>query len=182
MPFVGINPPIAKVNHDSGIASQVDSTAQVTAGHIAFFKDSSNRWSMLKYYEAGASILQGAALVQDTAARDPNQLITAATDHANVGNVCKGIAAAAVSNTGRYSWAYIAGYCPDAAMPTNYASNQFMKLSATYAGRLSSAIVNASNACTGGTLSQHVVAWSLGAAAVSTANSTNSVVLCGLLL
>ena len=173
-------PPAVRVTPDGGIASVADATAQNPAGAIYGYTDSSGRWSVVRYYKAAASIALGAWLQKDTADRLPDVLITGTTDSGEVGKgTCKGIAAAAVSNTGYYSFCYIAGYCPDAAMPTLYASNQPMRLGATYAGRFASCTVDGTNNVS---ISQEVVLWSLGLGAVSTANSTNSWIISGWLM
>jgi len=176
--IIGTNPPVARRSEfGAAIESTADTTAQAIAGQIAFAVDSSQRWSVLRYYQAAATIALGATLQKSLDTRDSNRLETASLDIGG-GNACKGISAAAVSNTGYYSWAYVAGYCPDAAMPSTYASMQYMRLSATYAGRLSSANVNATVAHEATWLT-HVIAISLGAHTVSTANSTNSCSLIG---
>lgn len=189
--FVGVNPPAARVTNDGGIASQTDSSQQNTPGQIAFYRDASKRWSVLKYVQAFASIVKGNVLQQVNPAeattggvssaglsQDPNVVTTASIGFFN-NNPCRGIAAAEVSNTGYWFWAYIAGYCPDAAMPSIYASGQHLRMSATYAGRLSSAQLNASFACVGATIPIQAVAISLGANTISTANSTNSALILG---
>jgi len=193
MGFIGVNPPAARVTTDGAtsqarIASQVDATAKNLTGHVAFFKDDSGRISVLRYVQSIATIAKGAALMRlgtDGAgllsSRNP-WVVGAATIGVGELNVCAGFAAADVSNTSYYFWSYISGYCPDVAMPTSYASGSLMKLSATYAGRLSSAIINASNACTGGTLAQHIVAISLSANSSASANSTGSAIIVGWLM
>lgn len=196
MGFIGTNPPAARLTGDgtteqARLAATVDSSQKNMPGHIAFFKDSVGRISVLRYLQSLASIPKGAALMNvnpaeattggvssDGLSQSPTLVTVASIAFWNQ-NICKGIAAAEVSNTGYWFWSYIAGYCPDAAMPTAYASGQAMGLSGTYAGRLSSARVNASLVCTGGSGAFHVVAISLGANTVSTANSTNSVQIQG---
>ena len=200
MGFIGVNPPAARLTGDGAtsqakLAASVDSSQKNMPGHIAFFKDSQGRISVLRYLQAFASIPKGATVTNVNAteattggvsssgfSNDPNVVTVASIGFSFHQNIGKGISAADVSNTGYWSWYYIAGYCPDAAMPTAYASGIAMRLSATYAGRLSSAQVNASFACVGATIPINVVAVSLGAATVSTANSTNSVNICGWLL
>ncbi len=201
MGFIGTNPPAARVTGD-GATEQARVAATVdTAGHknmpgqIAFFKDSQGRISVLRYLQAFASVPKGALVthVNPTEAttggvssagfsQDPNVVTVASIGFAYHQNIGKGISAAEVSNTGAWSWYYIAGYCPDVAMPTAYNSGLAMRMSATYAGRLSSAQVNASFACVGATIPINIVAISLGQHTVSTANSTNSAVICGWLL
>jgi hypothetical protein len=196
MGFIGVNPPAARLAFDGAteqarVALAVDSAQRNMPGHIAFFKDSVGRISVLKYMQAFASIPKGAAVmnvnpaeattggVSSSAFSQDPQVVTIASIGFHNFNICKGIAAAEVSNTGYWSWFYISGYCPDAAMPTSYASGQFMKLSGTYAGRLSSAIANASLTCTGATGAWHIVAMSLAVNSSASANSTGSVVIQG---
>jgi len=115
MGFVSILPPIKLVSGD--IATTADSWAAGqnppnVAGAIAFFKTSTDKWSLVKYYQANASILQGIGLVRPVAATAGYVLTTAATTDVN-SFALKGIAAANVSNTGYFSFAYIGGYCPN---------------------------------------------------------------------
>lgn len=190
MPFIGVNPPAARVTSDAGISSQADAGQKNMPGQIAFYKDSSGRISVLRYVQAFASIVKGAALMQVPLAEatttgissaglanDPVVLHTASVAIGGQ-NMCKGFAAADVSNTGYWFWSYIAGYCPDAAMPTAYNSGQPLRLSASYAGRLSSAAINVSTSHIA-TWTQHIVAVSLGQHTVSTANSTNAIAING---
>lgn len=153
-------------------ASIADSAAQNEAGTVVWAKDGAGRTSLLKYYKAAATIAQGQTLGQDPGSRNPYQVEAASTTIGGQ-NLFKGIAAANVSNTGYYFWAYVGGYCPAAAMPTNYASMQPMRLSATYTGRLSSAAINASHASDATSLT-HVIGYSLSAESASTAASTGS--------
>lgn len=198
MGFIGHAPIVERVTADGAttqaqIAAQVDSTAQNPVGTVAFFKDDSGRISVLRYVQAYASIPLGAVLmhqaggattlnsagVSTLAGRDPAYVDVATTGLAVAPNQCAGIAAASVVNTGYYLWSYIAGYCPDAAMPTSYASGQPMRMSATYSGRLSSSQINASFACVGATIPINVIAHSLMLSSSATANSTGSVMLHG---
>ncbi len=137
-------PPVVNRRSLSDINLTVDSTAQESQGQVSFFYDptGNGRWSAVKYYKSGASVRLGAVLKQDTAVRDANQFIeTAVTDARQ--NVALGIAAAAVSNTGYFSYCYVAGYCPEALMPTTQGSGQYLTLSGTEAGKLTSAYNNA---------------------------------------
>lgn len=198
MGFIGHSPIVVRNDADGAtsqakLANQVDSTAQTELGTVAFFKDDSGRVSVLRYVQAYASIPLGAVLmhqaggattlnssgVSTLAGRDPAYVDVATTGLAVANNWCAGIAAASVVNTGYFLWSYIAGYCPDAAMPTSYASGQPMRLSATYAGRLSSSQLNASFACIGATIPIFIIAHSLAANSSATANSTGSVLLHG---
>jgi len=198
MGFVGHAPVAVRTDSDGSttqakVANQVDSTPQQELGSVAFFKDDSGRWSVLRYVQAYASVPLGAVLMQQAggattlnsagvstlAGRDPAYVDVATTGLSTANNWCAGIAAASVVNTGYYFWSYIAGYCPDAAMPTSYASGQAMRMSATYAGRLSSSLVNNSNACTGGTIPIYIIAHSLMLSSSATNNSTGSVLLHG---
>jgi hypothetical protein len=198
MGFIGHAPIVERTTADGAtsqarIAAQVDSTAQTELGTVAFFKDDSGRVSVLRYVQAWASVPLGAVLmhqaggattvnsagVSTLGGRDPAFVDVATLGLAVAPNLCAGIAAAAVSNTGYYFWSYIAGYCPDAAMPTSYASGQPMRISATYTGRLSSSQINASFACVGATIPIYAVAHSLMVNSAATANSTGSIMLHG---
>lgn len=115
MGFVSILPPIKLVSGD--IATTADSWAAGqnppnVPGAISFFKTSTDKWSLVKYYQANASIAKGVALVRPAAASQGYVLTTAATTDVN-SYALKGIAAANVSNTGYFSFAYIGGYVPD---------------------------------------------------------------------
>lgn len=186
--FVGVNPPAARVTADGGLANQSDTSRKNSPGQIAFYRDASGRWSALKYVQAFTTLAKGDILTKVHAAeattggsagisQDPNVVTIASIGQSNTLTPAGIAAASAASLT--WFWAYIAGYCPDAAMPTLYASGQPMRMSATYAGRLSSAQINASFACVGATVPIRAVAVALGAATVSTANSTNSVMIQG---
>jgi hypothetical protein len=190
MGFIGSLPPVTKPGGvaNSDIASAVDSTAQSTAGQIAFFKDSSDRWSVVRYYKAAATIGQGDGLVKDTVARDPNQLKKAATGDA-FSPYCKGVAAASVNNTGYFSWSYIGGYCPNVGYNSGYASNQLFGLSGTTAAKFSSHGQFAFNTGTAtglATGTNFPVVWSLGAESTATSATDvfalNSGVIIGWLL
>lgn len=177
-------PPLVTVGPEYGAtwpSGAADSAARDEVGKIVFAKDSSSRWSVLKYYVAAATIAKGQTLGQNPGSRNPYSVEAASTTIGGQ-NLCKGIAAADVNNTGYYFWAYVGGYVPDAAMPTNYASNQPMRLSASYTGRLSSAAINASTASDGATALIHVIGYSLSAGSASTANSTGSFWLQGLIV
>lgn len=169
--FIGTNPPVGK-NTEADVTSYVAvATPEVDPGTVQWYKDSSNRVSVLKYYQAGASIAAGAALVKSTGSRTPHNFTQSATSDAGF-PVCQGIAAAAVSNTSYYSWAFIAGYCPAAAINSAYASNQLMRISGTTAGKFGSipnvngTIWSTYTAMT--TIAQHGVIWTLGSESSAT--------------
>lgn len=114
MGFVRMEPPM-KMSNDINLA--VDSNVTFprgvnVPGAIGFFKTSGDLWSLVKYYQANASVLKGAGLVRPVAASQGYVLQTASTTDVNSFAV-RGIAAANVSNTGYFSFAYIGGYCPD---------------------------------------------------------------------
>lgn len=165
--------PVVGKNTEADVTSYVAvSTPALQPGTVQWYRDSSNRVSVLKYYKAAATIAAGAALVKDTVLRDPNvlkQSTTAESGHA----LCKGIAAAAVSNTGYYSWAFIAGYCPAAAINSGYASNQPMRISGTTTGKFGSipnynATALSSYTALATLPAQHPVIWTLGAESTAT--------------
>ena len=170
--FIGTNPPVGKNTEADVTAYVAVATAEVDPGTIQWYKDSSNRVSVLRYYQAAATIAAGAALVKSTTSRSPYHLAQSATSDAGYA-LCKGIAAAAVSNTSYYSWAFIAEYCPAAAINSGFASNQPMRLSGTTAAKFGS-IPNI-NATVWSTYSamttvteQHAVIWTLGSEASAT--------------
>lgn len=115
MGFVRMEPPMKIVT--GNIATTADSWAAGqnppnVPGAIAFHKTDLNKWSLLKYYQANASIALGVALVRPALATAGYVLTTASTSDVN-SYALKGISAAAVSNTGYFSFAYIGGYVPD---------------------------------------------------------------------
>jgi len=137
MGFVSILPPI-KLTRDLALA--VDSwaagqTLPNVPGAISFHKTSADKWSILSYYQANASIVKGMGLVRPAAASQGYVLTTAAT--ADVDSYAlKGIAAADVSNTGYFSFCYKGGYCPD-IMFGSAASGTLHGLSGSTAGQFS---------------------------------------------
>lgn len=176
--IIGVNPPVSR-RTAATFATSVDSTAKVPAGTVVWFREESggiSRVSAVKYYKAAASVRLGAALKQDTGARNPNQLAETATTDAKQ-DYCRGISAAAVSNTGYFAWAYVAGYCPEAHMPTSYASNQIFMLSGTEAGKLTSAYNHATLGNSTGMGKS--VFWSFSVASGSNGGSTSSGVIIG---
>lgn len=149
-------------------------------GQIAFYKTTGGLWSLLKYCEATDGWTKGDVLVHDAAKNDPANLETAATGDGGLGNF-RGIGAATVASASR-GWVYVGGYCPAVSMPTNFASGQGMRISATYAGRLSSAAINATGGTLAGTSLIYTVAIALESATVSTANSFGSCNIVGVYL
>lgn len=113
-------PPAGKVSA-AAITSVSDSTQQNPLS-IFGYVDSSGRWSVVKYYQSAASIRQGAVLQHalGSAAYVLREAVLAQTE---AGDTCRGIAAAAVSNTGYYSFAFVAGYCPAIFFPSTHDTN-----------------------------------------------------------
>lgn len=115
MGFVNILPPIKLLKElsttaDSWSAGQIPPNVP---GAISFHKTSADKWSLLKYYQANATIASiGLGLVRPAAATAGYVLQTAATTDVN-SYALKGISAAVVNNTGYFSFAYIGGYVPD---------------------------------------------------------------------
>lgn len=142
-------PAVAGVNNESDIDEFVHATAKISPGTILFYREGTGdtaKMSVVKYYKAASSIPQGVALVHDEAASvNPNQLAKASTS--NAGQLAAGIAAAAVSNTGYYSFCYIYGYCPAARVGTAVASGVNLTIAATNngLGALSEATVAATS-------------------------------------
>lgn len=114
-------PPAGKVTA-AAITSVSDSTAQNPVGAIYGYTDSSGRWSVVKYYQAAASVRQGAVL-QHAIGSAANVLREAVLSQTEAGDTCRGIAAAEVSNTSYYSFAFVAGYCPAIRFPSTHDTN-----------------------------------------------------------
>ena len=146
--IVGSFPPTGFMP-EQGIDEVADSTAKDTVGAIHTVYDSTNNnWSLVAYYQAGATILQGHALAHDQSQRKTYRLVQASigltlASGGNVGQIPRGFAAADVSNTGYYSYRYIAGYCPTMNFISGVASNQVLAVSGSIAGAMSPFIVNA---------------------------------------
>lgn len=108
--------------------------------------------SYVRLYKAGATITQGAplthanGLVFETV--NPNILFKASASQA--GHPAAGIAAANVSNTGYYSWAYVYGYCPAARVSTAIASGAMLTIGGSTNGL--SSLQEATLAATSGKL------------------------------
>lgn len=140
--FLGTLSPVGR-NDESDIDDAAHSTAKDSVGALRLIRvsESSPYYSVIKYYKAMATVSKGMALIRDTAAANPNNLKHAAT--ANGQQLPAGIAAADVSNTGYFSYAYIYGYCPAAKVGTSLASDTPLKLGASIAGYLSVLQANA---------------------------------------
>jgi hypothetical protein len=84
------------------------------------------------------------------------------------GDGCKGIAAAAVSNTGYYSFAFIAGYCPAIRFPSTHDTNVPYRLGTGGAGSgYLQAMLNATTGNATYPKAAHAVALALASAADS---------------
>ena len=140
--MIGVPAPVSR-NDETDIDDRVDSEEKEGLGtlRLARLSGSSPYYSVIKYYKAAASIVKGKALVKSTASANPNLLITAATT--NKGDLPSGIAAANVSNTNYFSYAYVYGYCPGAFVGTAIASDLRLGLGGTTAGYLTSEFANA---------------------------------------
>lgn len=135
-------PPGGGTVDENGIASTAHSAAKGTIGAVYTAWDSAtNQWSMLAYYQAGATILQGDALIHDTSQYKSYRMIRAAT--ANGGEIPRGFAAANVSNTAYYSYRYIGGYCPTIKFGSGVASNALCALSGSFTAGMDDFAVNA---------------------------------------
>lgn len=131
---IGTLQPVMR-NDENDIDDLVKSTDTVGAGTLRLIRNSASSpyYSVVKWYKAGASITKGAALVHDIALSvDPNQLYKASTTQA--GWLAAGIAAAAVSNTGYFSYCYVYGWCPSAIVGTAIASAQILTIAGTNNG------------------------------------------------
>ena len=139
--IIGSFPPVNFLD-EAGIAAAAHSTNKEPIGQVmAVLDQTTSNWSLVRYYQAGASILQGDALVHDDSQYKTYRLVRAST--ANSGQIPRGFAAANVSNTAYYSYAYIAGYCPTIKFGSGVASNQVAALSASFTAGLTKFNCNA---------------------------------------
>lgn len=169
-------PPTGGYVNENGIASTADSTARGPVGALYTAWDSAtDNWSIVRYYQAGATVLQGDALMQDTSARKPYKFLRNTAD----GTIPRGFAAADVSNTNYYSYCYIAGYCPTIKFGSGFASNTFFALTASFTGGLSSYGLNATLGTSVFVTTRIGVVWSLG---TGTTTGTDSGIIQGFLL
>lgn len=131
--IIGSFPPVGVVS-EVGIASTADATAKAPIGAMYTVQDDTNQgyFSIVRYYQAGATILQGDALTHDTSQYKPYRFLrTAVTD---AGLMPRGVAAANVSNTAYYSYCYISGYCPTIKFGSGVTSNSFNAVSGSFTG------------------------------------------------
>lgn len=134
--------PVVGFTDETGLASAAHSTAKAPAGATwTVWDPTTQNWSVVRYYQAGATVLQGDALVQDDSQYKTYKLVRAST--ANSGQLPRGFAAANVSNTNYYSFCYIAGYCPTIKFGSGVASNQVAALSASFTAGLTKFNCNA---------------------------------------
>lgn len=169
-------PPTGGYVNENGIASTSDSTARGPVGAIYTAWDSAtDNWSLVRYYQAGATIVQGDALAQDTASRKPYKFLR----NTESGILPRGFAAANVSNTGYYSYCYIAGYCPTIKFGSGYASNTWFACTASFTGGLSSYGLNATLGTSVFVTTRIGIVWSLGA---DSTTGVNSGIITGFLL
>lgn len=201
MPFIGINPPAARVNNLgplsgasislSPLSATVDlASLNISPGHIGFYRDSSGRISVLAYSVAQASIVYGAALQHQAGGSltvvgtglasiggfDPNVVLTATTKNGGYPAAFAGIAGASVVNTGAGFWRYISGFVPEAAMGSTIGSGALLQVSASAAGFLAT-VANFGLATVAATIGIPV-GFALGANG-ATAGAVNSVFLTG---
>ena len=134
--------PVVGFTDEAGIAATSHATAKAPIGAVYTAWDpATTQWSLIRYYQAGATILQGDALVHDDTQYKTYRLVRAST--ANAGQLPRGFAAANVSNTAYYSFCYIAGYCPTIKYGSGPASNQVCALSASFTAGLTKFNCNA---------------------------------------
>jgi hypothetical protein len=149
--IVGSFPPTGFLD-ESGIASASHPAPKETVGTIhSVYDPSTNNWSIIAYYQAGATVLQGDALAHDQSQYGTYRMVQASigltlASGGNIGQIPRGFAAANVSNTGYYSYRYIGGYCPTIKFLSNVASNQVCAVAASIAGAMSSYPANSSTA------------------------------------
>ena len=139
--IIGVTP-VVGFTDETGIAATSHATAKAPIGAVYTAWDpTTTQWSLIRYYQAGATVLKGDALVHDDSQYATYRLVRAST--VNAGQLPRGFAAANVSNTGYYSFAYIAGYCPTIKYGSGPASNQVCALSASFTAGLTKFNVNA---------------------------------------
>lgn|SRR3990167_700644 len=130
---------------EQGIAAVADSVVRAPLGAIFSVKDTNDNWSLVAYYQAGATILQGDALQHDTSQYKTYRMVQASIGLTTasggiVGLIPRGFAAANVSNTGYYSYRYIMGYCPTIKFKSTVASNAICGIGSVTAGAVTSSV------------------------------------------
>ncbi len=139
--IVGTFPPVGFLD-EAGLATAAHSANKAPIGAMWTVTDqTTNNWSIVAYYQAGATIIQGDALVHDDTQYKSYRMKRASTD--NQGQLPRGFAAANVSNTAYYSYRYIAGYCPTIKFGSGVASNQVAALSGSFTAGLTKFNCNA---------------------------------------
>lgn len=136
--IIGSFPPVGGTVNESGINTMAHATAQNPVGALYTVKDDTTDglWSVVRYYQAGATILQGDALCHDTSQYKPYRFLR--TPLTEAGLMPRGVAAANVSNTAYYSFCYISGYCPTIKFGSGVTSNSFNAVSASFTGAFGS--------------------------------------------
>ena len=163
---------------EGGIAAARHATAKAPVGALFTVWDpTTQNWSVVAYYQAGATVLQGDALTQDDSQYKTNKLVRATTTYA--GQLPRGFAAANVSNTNYYSYRYIAGYCPTIKFGSGVASNQVAALSASFTAGLTKHNCNATLGTSVFATAYLACAYSLD---VNTTTTVNSGIISGFLL
>jgi hypothetical protein len=174
---IGSMPPVGFID-ENGIAATSHATAKAPVGSVFTAWDpATNNWSVLAYYQAAASILKGDALTQDDSQYGTYKLVRATTTYA--GQLPRGFAAAAVNNTGYYSYRYIAGYCPAIKFGSGVASNQVAALSASFTAGLTKFNCNAT---LGTSVAATVFLACVYSLDVNTTTTVNSGIISGFLL
>lgn len=155
---IGGFPPAIFVDENGFTATHT--AAKMPAGTIFTATDpATGNWSMLRYYKAEATIAQGAPLVHGALSQTNHYTLKSAATSA-IGMPPQGVAAAAMT-TGVYGYAYVWGYCPTIKFGTNWASNQYFNVSASFSGEFSSYPGNV--ATTGSAIGNAWVVYSYGA-------------------
>ena len=143
--IVGSFPPAGGFS-EGGINTTADALPRsgVAVGGLYTVVDQTTlNWSIVAYYQAGATVVKGDTLAHDNSQYKTYRMITAAIA-TNALQIPRGFAAADVSNTGYYSFRYISGYCPTIKFLSNVASNQQCCVSGSIAGAMSAYPGNAS--------------------------------------
>ena len=174
--IIGSFPPCGFTSEETIPSMPAHASAILPVGAM-YTVTSASQWSMIAYYQAGATITKGDALIHDTSQYKSWRLLRSAT--ANEGQIPRGFAAADVNNTAYYSFRYIAGYCPTIKFLSNVASNQVTNMAGSQVGAMSSFPGNGTLGTTASFTLHQAMVYSLD---VNAATAVNSGIIQGFLL
>lgn len=146
---IGSFPPVGFLD-ETGLTSAAHATAKAPVGAVwTVWDPTTNNWSLISYYQVGATVVRGDALMHDSSQYKFYRLVAATTG--NAAEIPRGFAAASVNNTGYYSYRYIGGYCPSIKFLSNVGSNQVTGLAGSIAAAMSAYPANNTIAAVGAT-------------------------------